>query len=358
MILYSFNFSNPDMSIILNFLIDPAQNSVIINGTINPQNNFIFNGNFNTISCNLTDLLPQINPSSLFVSYFSSDNIWGSYQNQNILSPIDWARTPVLINNGINGLLIGALTSELFETEIMTTNNQFQLYMPIVNGYQATNNNSIPIETVWMQYGSNFTQLFLNYANQVKLFNPPIRPQTVTNFYAEYSGTCDWYNNYGNVNDATVSAEVKQASALVPDGLGYFIMDDGWGSNQTGLYYNWSIWDPVKFPNGLSSIITEAHQNGLKFVVWNRIGFAPIWIQQNHPNWVLSWGSGDQKSPTMNLALPEVQSYMAAVFANWSTRRDQWDQSRFYHEQGLMKSHGMLHCGIQTSPGPSKSICI
>jgi alpha-galactosidase len=254
------------------------------------------------------------------VSYFSGDDIWGSYQNQNLQSPIDWARTPVLINNGMNGLLIGALTSEIFETEISTSNNRFSLYMPIVNGYHAIANNTIPIETIWMQYGSNFTQLFLNYANQVKLFNPPIRSQTVTNFYAEDAGTCDWYNDYGNVNDATVNAEINGAAALVHNGLGYFIMDDGWGSNETCRYYNWSTWDPIKFPNGLGSIIAKAHQDGLKFAVWNRIGFAPIWVQQNHPNWVLSWGSGDNKSPTMNLALPAVQDYMAAVFSNWSAQ--------------------------------------
>ena len=190
----------------------------------------------------------------------------------------------------------------------------------IIGGFEAQAGKNISIEHVWLQLGSNFSQLFLEYADQVKFFNQPIRPGVVENFFSTGAGECDWYSHYGHISEETVLDELDTLSSLVDAGYKYYIMDDGWGSDETLKYYNWSSWDPVKFPNGMAPCIAKAHGAGLKFVVWNRIGYAPLWVQQTHPGWLASQGGDPEKDSVYNMSLPAVQAYIADVFTTWKNQ--------------------------------------
>ncbi|HME55230.1 MAG TPA: alpha-galactosidase [Candidatus Lokiarchaeia archaeon] len=232
---------------------------------------------------------------------------------------IDWARTPFLVHGASEGLLLGGLTSNMFETQVSNANGVFSLTNVLIQGLQGRAGKNMSTEVAWMQFGGNFSQLFLNYADKVKEYNPPVRSRVVDDFFSTGAGECDWYSHYANINQQTVIDELNALSGLTSAGYKYYIMDDGWGSNQSLHYYNWSSWDPIKFPNGISPCVQKAHEAGIKFAVWNRIDYAPIWVVQNHPDWCASIDNNDPSNSVLNISLPAVQSYMANVFASWKS---------------------------------------
>lgn len=80
-------------------------------------------------------------------------------------------------------------------------------------------------------------------------------------------------------------------------------MDAGWYDTRidgTGAEQDWSqvgTWEPspLRFADGLSPVLSKAHANGLKSVIWHepertRTG---SWLANNHPDWLLDVGAAD-----------------------------------------------------------------
>ncbi|MEX2684297.1 MAG: hypothetical protein Q6373_022185 [Candidatus Sigynarchaeota archaeon] len=318
---YILAYNNTDARLIEEIRIYPSLNAVLLNASLFPKIDLSFSGGrFELLTCAKSDVLPFMDPAKKWLSYFEGLDIWGNFAVKLVRdADIDYARTPALIHDTSIGLLVGAMTSELLETEVMLHGSSFTIKMPIVDGYQAHNQTVISLETCWIQLGSNFSGMFMSYANQIRLFNPHVRARTVENFFNESAGACDWYNRYGNINENTVSTDLDKTISLEDGGYGYYIIDSGWCyDGTTGQDYNWSTWNAMKFPSGVGTIVTKAHAAGYKVLLWNRIGWAPLWVQENHPDWVRCWGSWGYVQ--MNLSMPEVQAYMADVFATWAAQ--------------------------------------
>ncbi|HME56324.1 MAG TPA: hypothetical protein VKM55_29260 [Candidatus Lokiarchaeia archaeon] len=316
-VMYIIQYNNTDALIIEEIRMYPSLNAMLLNASLIPRTNFNFSGSeVDLVSCDRSNVLPFMDPAKKWLSYFDDVNIWGSYRAKSVQHDnVSLARTPVLIQNTTLGMLIGAVTSDRFETEVMLNGSSFAIKSPIVEGYQAYNHSAIPLETCWVQLGNNFSKLFMSYGQQVQFFNPTVRKRTVDNFFATSAGYCDWPNRYGNINETTVSHDLDAVISLHDSGYSFYTMDSGWGYNDTtGDDYNWSTWNAQKFPHGVAGLVTKAHDAGLKFVLWNRIAFAPRWVQQNRYWWVASWNG----YVVMNLTDPQVQSYIANVFATWA----------------------------------------
>ena len=313
---YDLEYNNTDALLVEEVRMYPSLGAMLLNASLIPERNFNFSGSeFDLITCERSNVLPFMVQDSMLLSYFDGVDIWGSFAVKPVkTSNISYARTPVLLHDDTIGMLIGAVTSEHFESEVKLQGSSFAIKMPIVAGYKAFNQTIIPLETCWIQLGSNFSSLFLSYAQQVRSFNPPVRLKTVDNFFATSAGTCDWASRYGNINESTVSADMDRLISVHDSGYSFYIMDSGWGyDNTTGRDFNWSTWNAQKFPNGISATVTKAHDAGIKFVLWNRIAFAPVWVQQHHYWWVATWNG----YVVMNLSQAVVQDYMANVFATW-----------------------------------------
>nr|MDO8115239.1 alpha-galactosidase [Candidatus Sigynarchaeota archaeon] len=319
---YILTYGNADARLVEEICIYPSLSAVLLNGSLIPETNFTFAGSrFDLVTCALSNILPFMDPATKWLSYFDGVDIWGNFAVKPVqTADVYSARTPALLHNTTAGMLVGAVTSERFEIEVMLRNAAFSIKMPIVDGYQAYNQIAIPLETCWIQFGSNFSGLFVSYAQQVRSFNPPVRAMTVDNFIATTAGTCDWYNRYGNINETTVLDDLDTAISLHDGGYAYYIVDSGWAyEDGTGQDYNWSSpWNAEKFPNGVAPLIAKAHGADFKLVLWNRVGFAPVWVQQQHPGWVASWGSWNYV--IMNISMPSVQAYIEDVFATWASQ--------------------------------------
>lgn len=318
-VMYNIEYNNIDALIIEEIRMYPSLNALLLNESLIPEKNFTFsNSEFDLVTCDRSNVLPFMDSANKWLSFFDGVNIWGNYVVKSVqLDNVSYARTPVLLQNTTIGMLIGAVTSDQFEMEVMLSGSSFIIKMPIVDGYQAYNQKQIPLETCWIQLGTNFSRLFISYAQQVRSFNPIVRQRTVDDFFASSAGTCDWYNRYGNINETTVSNDLDTVISMHNAGYSYYIMDSGWGYDGTsGQDYNWSTWNAQKFPHGVASLVTKAHNAGLKFVLWNRIAFAPTWVQQNHYWWIASWNG----YVVMNLSDPQVQNYIANTFATWASQ--------------------------------------
>jgi len=318
---YIIEYNNTDVRLVEEIRMYPSLNAVLLNASLFPKTNLSFSGGrFDLITCEKSDVLPFIDPANKWLSYFEGLDIWGSFAVKLVRdADVDFARTPALIHNSSVGILVGAVTSELLETEVMLHGSSFTIKMPIVDGYRAYNQTPISLEACWIQFGSNFSGMFMSYAEQVRWFNPPVRARTVANFFNASAGACDWYNRYGNIDENTVSDDIDKTISLKDGGYGYYIIDSGWCyEGTTGQDYNWSTWNAVKFPSGVGAIAARAHAAGYKLLLWNRIGWAPVWVQANHPEWVRCWGGWGYVQ--MNLSMPEVRAYMADVFETWAAQ--------------------------------------
>jgi hypothetical protein len=314
---YIIRYDEADAHVVVKAIVYPALHAVVLNATIVPLVDIVIDSRLHVLALNEEDILPGIPRGEIQFSFFESDNIWGSYKRVDFSSPIWWARTPFLATGPSSGLLIGALTSDKWEVEAAHTGGKFIVENVIIDGFTSGAGVNVSSELLWMQSGGNFSALFMNYADGLRDANQPVRAKVVENFFSEASGACDWYSHYGHISEASVIEEIDALSRLPLTSRKYYIMDDGWGSDQTLLYANWSSWDPVKFPRGIEPCVARAHAAGLKYVVWNRIGFAPTWVQQNHPDWVAASYSEPLKDSLFNLTKPEVQAYISAVFDAW-----------------------------------------
>lgn len=317
---YSIRYDGADARLHVTVTVYPGSHAAMLNATIEPLTSITFDSRLHLLSLDDSGLLPAVPRAGIRLSYFESDNIWGSYKAVDFSTTVWWARTPILVDGPSTGLLFGALTSEKWELEATHLSGRFTIENVIIEGYTSGAGVNVSSEQLWMQPGSTFSDLFLTYADEARAANQPVRARVVENFFSTASGACDWYSHYGNINEASVLEEIDVLSKLPATTRNFYIMDDGWGSDQICLYVNWSSWDPAKFPGGITACVAKAHAAGLKFVVWNRIGFAPTWVQQNHPDWVSASFSEPLKDSLFNLTKPEVQSYIAAVFDAWKAQ--------------------------------------
>ncbi|MCU4177250.1 glycoside hydrolase family 27 protein [Carboxylicivirga sp. N1Y90] len=82
------------------------------------------------------------------------------------------------------------------------------------------------------------------------------------------------WNTFGtNINEHLVKdiADAFVDLGLKDAGFEYLVLDDGWMAMERDENYN-LVADPVKFPNGMKSVVDYVHSKGLKFGIYNCAG--------------------------------------------------------------------------------------
>lgn len=152
-----------------------------------------------------------------------------------------------------------------------------------------------------------------------------------------------WEAAYYNVNEKQEMELAKVAKDL---GAELFTIDDGWfkgrtdGRSQSGLG-NWFV-DKNKFPNGLTPVIKQVHDLGMKFGLW----VEPENVNPNsdvamaHPNWIFQFPNrkGNEHRKILNLANEDVYQYLLKTFTTLLQENDidfiKWDQNNYLSEPG------------------------
>jgi len=152
-----------------------------------------------------------------------------------------------------------------------------------------------------------------------------------------------WEAAYYNVNEQQELELVKVAKDI---GAELFTIDDGWfkgrtdGKSQSGLG-NWVV-DKNKFPNGLTPVIKQVHNSGMKFGLW----VEPENVNPNsdvamsHPDWIFQFPNraGNPYRKILNLANEEVYQYLLKIFTKLLSENEidfiKWDQNNALSEPG------------------------
>ncbi|WP_225872310.1 alpha-galactosidase [Pedobacter frigidisoli] len=177
----------------------------------------------------------------------------------------------------------------------------------------------------------------------------------------------NWEATYFDFNEQKLAVLLKNTKAL---GVDMFLLDDGWFANKyprnddhAGLG-DWQE-NKQKLPNGISSLVSEADKNNVKFGIW----IEPEMINpkselyEKHPDWVVKQPKRNEyyfrNQLVLDLSNPKVQDFVFGVVDGLFTKNPslayiKWDcnaviynaysshlkdQASFYIEyvQGLYK---------------------
>ncbi|QIZ37839.1 alpha-galactosidase [Saccharopolyspora sp. ASAGF58] len=140
--------------------------------------------------------------------------------------------------------------------------------------------------------------------------------------------------------------QVKLAEIASRIGVELFVMDDGWFKGRSGDSSGLGDWtpDPGRFPNGLSPVIDEVHELGMKFGLW----IEPEMVNpdsdlyRSHPDWVYHYEnrrrSESRNQLVLNLARADVAEWVHAQVDGLLRRQKidyiKWDMNRPLSEAG------------------------
>jgi len=106
------------------------------------------------------------------------------------------------------------------------------------------------------------------------------------------AGWCSWYAFMTDISEQNVKATCDViAEAMMPYGLEYFQIDDGYQQNG-GQPEKW-INPNEKFPSGLPSLASYIKSKGLKPGIWTNVAIHDSAYASEHKKWFLTESSGE-----------------------------------------------------------------
>lgn len=131
----------------------------------------------------------------------------------------------------------------------------------------------------------------------------------------------NWEATYFDFNEAKLARLLKDTKNL---GVDLFLLDDGWFANKyprngdTAGLGDWEV-NRTKLPNGISSLVKEAANNGVKFGIWIEPEMVnpKSELYEKHPEWVVRQPKRDEhyfrNQLVLDLANPKVQDFVFKV---------------------------------------------
>lgn len=131
----------------------------------------------------------------------------------------------------------------------------------------------------------------------------------------------NWEATYFDFNESKLAELLKDTKKL---GVDLFLLDDGWFANKyprnndrTGLG-DWQE-NREKLPNGISSLVKEAKNNGVKFGIWiePEMVSPKSELYEKHPDWVIKQPNREEyyyrNQLVLDLTNPKVQDFVFGV---------------------------------------------
>lgn len=128
----------------------------------------------------------------------------------------------------------------------------------------------------------------------------------------------NWEATYFDFNEQKLFGLLKDTRNL---GVDLFLLDDGWFANKyprNGDTAGLGDWAPnkTKLPNGISSLVKEAGNNGVKFGIWVEPEMVnpKSELYEQHPDWVVKEPKREEhyfrNQLVLDLANPQVQDFV------------------------------------------------
>jgi alpha-galactosidase len=190
----------------------------------------------------------------------------------------------------------------------------------------------------------------------------------------------NWESTYFDFNEAKLAELFKDTKKL---GVDLFLLDDGWFANKyprnndrAGLG-DWQE-NSSKLPNGITALVKEAENNGVKFGIWvePEMVSPKSELYEKHPDWVIKQPKREEyyfrHQLVLDLSNPKVQDFVYGIVDSLFIRNPRlayikWDcnaviynaysahlknQSHFYIEyvRGLYKVLARLRAKYPTVP--------
>lgn len=148
----------------------------------------------------------------------------------------------------------------------------------------------------------------------------------------------NWESTYFDFNETKLSGLLKDTKKL---GVDLFLLDDGWFANKyprnsdhTGLG-DWQE-NKNKLPNGITALVREAGQNGIKFGIWiePEMVSPKSELYESHPDWVVKQPNREEyyfrNQLVLDLSNPNVQDFVFGILDSLFTRNPElayikWD---------------------------------
>lgn len=131
----------------------------------------------------------------------------------------------------------------------------------------------------------------------------------------------NWEATYFDFNSDKLEELIRDAKKL---GVDLFLLDDGWfankyprNSDRAGLG-DWQV-NRKKLPDGISTLVEEATQNGIKFGIWVEPEMVnpKSELYEKHPDWVIRQPEREEyyfrNQLVLDLSNPEVQDFVYDV---------------------------------------------
>ncbi|MBB6502990.1 alpha-galactosidase [Pedobacter cryoconitis] len=190
----------------------------------------------------------------------------------------------------------------------------------------------------------------------------------------------NWEATYFDFNENKLAGLLKDTKKL---GVDLFLLDDGWFGNKyprNGDVAGLGDWqeNKKKLPNGITSLVKEARENGVKFGIWIEPEMVnpKSELYDKHPDWVVKQPERDEyyfrNQLVLDLTNPKVQDFVFGIVDGLFTKNPElayikWDcnaviynahsatlkdQSHFYvdYVQGLYKVLQRIRAKYPTVP--------
>lgn len=234
--------------------------------------------------------------------------------------------------------------------------NKYQLSWPLQPGDTLASPECVAVYSSSGMGGMsrNYHRLYRQHLLRSKFANQP-KPPLLNS----------WEGLYFDYDDKKIEKLATSAAGL---GFKLFVLDDGWFGNKhpriddhAGLG-DWVV-NPVKFPLGLKSIVDKVTKlpvagshDKLQFGIWIEPEMvSPVSeLYTKHPDWVMSAGLHDRSETrnqlVLNLALPEVQSYIITAITTLLEGTPisyvKWDHNRAIHESAAPHNYHAYILGL------------
>jgi alpha-galactosidase len=131
----------------------------------------------------------------------------------------------------------------------------------------------------------------------------------------------NWEATYFDFNEQKLAGLLKDTKRL---GVDLFLLDDGWFGNKyprNDDHQGLGDWqeNKAKLPNGISSLVKEATQNGVKFGIWlePEMVSPKSELYEKHPDWVVKQPKREEfyfrNQLVLDLSNPAVQDFVFGV---------------------------------------------
>ncbi|MBB6110062.1 alpha-galactosidase [Mucilaginibacter lappiensis] len=138
----------------------------------------------------------------------------------------------------------------------------------------------------------------------------------------------NWESTYFDFNETKLAELLKDTKKL---GVDLFLLDDGWFANKyprNGDHAGLGDWqeNKQKLPDGISWLVKEAQNNGVKFGIWIEPEMVnpKSELYEKHPDWVIKQPNRPEKyfrnQLVLDLTNPKVQDFVFGIVDNLFTK--------------------------------------